>query len=105
MNVAMQPTTTARLSHDNPASTPPAALITARPPYATQTLRPASIQAIHPATESPSATAMAVPRASLVAGPGLAKETAMNVLIAALQRWWDNRQAKRRATGNQQVRR
>ena len=27
----------------------------------------------------------------------------MIVLIAALQRWWDNRQAKRRATGNQQV--
>jgi len=29
----------------------------------------------------------------------------MIVLIAALQCWWDKRQAKRRATGNQQTRR
>ena len=29
----------------------------------------------------------------------------MIVLIAALQRWWDDRQAKRRATGNPQTRR
>jgi hypothetical protein len=78
---AAQPTATAGLLGDRPASTPPAAPITTSPPrfihclIPTQRPFPDSSQTIHAAADRPRVTAMARPRALSVPGRGLASET------------------------------
>src|SRR5205809_2876846 len=78
LKAAAQPTATAGLFGDSPASTPPAPAITTRLPRFSRVLSPVlpdSIQATHAAADRPSAIAMARPRAPAEPGPGLARET------------------------------
>ena len=80
LNAAAQPMTTAGLLGDRPASAPPAAPITTRPPTFIQGLlpvSPASIHTSHAAADKPSATAIARARGLSVPGRGLARETVM----------------------------
>ena len=80
---AAQPTATAGLPGDSPASAPPAAAITTRLPTFIQRLIPGqgpfpdSSQTIHAAADRPRVTAMARPRGLSVPGRGLARETVM----------------------------
>ena len=67
---AAQPMATAGLLGDRPASTPPAAPMTARLPRFVQRLCSASIQTIHAAADRPSAIAIARPRALSAPGRG-----------------------------------
>ena len=78
LNAAAQPTATAGLFGDSPASTPPAPAMTIRLPRFSRALSPVlpdSIQATHAAADRPSMTAMATPRGPAVPGPGLEKQT------------------------------
>jgi len=78
LKVAAQPTATAGLFGDSPASAPPTPPIAIRLPTLSQCLSPVlpdSIQAIHATTDRPSMTAMATPMAPSERGPGLASET------------------------------
>ena len=77
LKVAAQPTATAGLFGDSPASAPPAPPIAIRLPTLSQLspVLPDSIQATHATADRPSMTAMATPRAPPVPGPGLASET------------------------------
>ena len=77
LNAAAQPKATAALFGESPASTPPAPASPTRPPTIIQRLVPASIQTVHAATDKPSVTAIAMPRASSVPGGGLARQTLM----------------------------
>jgi hypothetical protein len=76
--VAAQPTATAGLFGDRPASAPPIPAIAIRLPTLSQCLSPVlpdSIQAIHATTDRPSVIAIARPWALSVPGRGLASET------------------------------
>ena len=78
LKAAAQPTATAGLFGDSPASTPPAPAITTRLPRFSRVLSPVlpdSIQATHATADRPSVIAMARPRAPAEPGPGLARET------------------------------
>ena len=78
LKAAAQPTATAGLLGDSPASAPPAPAIRIRLPRLSQRLSPVlpdSIQAIHPTADRPSVIAMARPRALSKLGGGLARET------------------------------
>ena len=78
LKVAAQPTATAGLFGDSPASAPPTPPIAIRLPTLSQCLSPVlpdSIQATHATADRPSVTAMATPRAPPEPGPGLASVT------------------------------
>src|SRR5258705_12502770 len=78
LNAAAQPTATAGLFGDSPASAPPAPPNTIRLPRLSRRLSPVlpdSIQATHAAADRPSMIAMARPRAPSESGRGLASET------------------------------